>query len=923
MKKGIEEVVAAAEIESEKINVANEEFAEVEGVLEEGVISPEEVVEGIEIVRERAARAIPLTKEQQIRFPELAETARQIAITQEKIREAKSKEEPISPDLHRKRNQLIESLGLDPKFINPKSSEVKTAIRESTGQLFKEAKTITESKALKRSLQRQQQVARQAALLEKRKIQESQKLIRQIKKAPIQDMAAQERVEIEKLKQELKITKTLDGLRVLNNKVQRLKEEGKKKFIANKEARMERRALDKQIVLETILKGQELKKEPRTRATKERINAFKAIRLIALRPQRIFDFLDGFQDFKGPIHEILYNRVNRAFTEEVRNTRAFTNKGIDILAKNKILSEELTQSIDIEGVALTFEEMMYIYVASNNEESLSAIVFGNRIPADVVDRIINDENLLPQKFKNAADEIASELTSNYDRSRVAMLEFSDGKTDLGRVANVYIPLRRINEDNETTDQELLNELSDRTEFRKAFAQRGFTKDRKKISSENQTPSRMDLMGIYFDHVAKREHFIAMGSLIKDMQALINDKDVAQAIRQEAGKEMLTTVRNYTNRVANPNVYRAFTAIEKFASVSRQSAAVVHLGWNMVTMLKQVPSVVLFLGEVGPIDLINGVTQSVGNFTETTNFINERDAQMANRNIERELEELRIKDPKRYDRIILKIKKTSFNGIRFFDRIAVNAGWIAKYNQMIRRGFSEQEAIEEARNTVLRTQPAAATKDLAELYATNEFLNLFTQFTNQLNQIWNIVTFDIPARFRKGRIDTAILGGIGVSLNAIIIWSITNARAPEDEEDYAQAALQIMLSTIPLIGPMANSWRQGFDGLPPVAQVAKSGLIEIPRNIYKIIREEKDEKRKKAFQRALDDSLELGAFVAGVPFTQIKRTVIGVTDLITGREEDRDIRRLIFSRFVIDKANRKRENRGIIEKKERKIKTISK
>lgn len=783
----------------------------------------------------------------------------------------------------------------EPQPLKP--SSVKSQVREATGQTTSQKKTLTEAQALRRSLRRQEQASNVSRITERKYQKEVHRLINKIKKADIQGMTAKERFQIEQLQKELKKTRTLDGLRALNEKVQKLKELGKERYLATKEAKDARFQLDKEILIKTMRGGKEPPpKRPVLKQERPRIR--KAVGPQALRPQRVFDKLDKGQTFNGPHTKFFYDRINKAYTNEVAATNEFNTRATQIFAKNKITPQDISSKKTIDGAEFTMDQMMHIYAATGNQENLMAVIAGNKIPLATIDKIVKQ---LPDNFKQAADEIVGELEANYDRTRVAYLDFTDGKTDLGRVEGTYVPMKRTEVDYQTTDEELFQELAQRTAFKRAFAERSFTKQRIQISPEHQKPIRLGLSEVYFDHVQKREHFIQMGSIIKEAQRMANDGEWSGAVRELYGPDFLNVVRHYVNQVANSNIYRAANGVEKAIQTFRKNSATAYLGWNLVTMGKQLPSVMLFLGDLGPVELMWGIDQAVRNFEGTKQFIDQRDPQMANRQIEREMEEFRRTNPEKYERLISKLGRTAFNGIRFFDRLAINSGWIAKYNQMIQRGASEEEAIQQAQKLVLRTQPAAAAKDLPVLYTQNEFLNTMLQFTNQLNQIWNIVTYDIPTAAAGGQWDRAFLGALGVALNSAVIWSATHGRLPEKEE-LGNAFAENLIQAVPIIGPMINAWRRGFDALPPILDFVKTVTTDIPKDVVRWAGGAKTWKgQKSARDRSIRNFVTSVGVYKGLPINQFIRTMRGIYNLVTGQTED--LRRLIYSEYALKKPEK--------------------
>ena len=147
------------------------------------------------------------------------------------------------------------------------------------------------------------------------------------------------------------------------------------------------------------------------------------------------------------------------------------------------------------------------------------------------------------------------------------------------------------------------------------------------------------------------------------------------------------------------------------------------------------------------------------------------------------------------------------GVYFFDLIARTIGWNAVYEKNIADGKSEEESVREARNATLRTQPAAAAKDLPQLYRSNEFLNFFTQFTNQLNQIFNIATYDIPSFLQNEKYAKAFLSAMGLGISALFIWMISNRKLPKTPGDLVEAVTDQAINSVPLFGKSIR-YKQG-------------------------------------------------------------------------------------------------------------------
>ncbi len=762
----------------------------------------------------------------------------------------------------------------------------KAQVRELTGQIKKGEKMIAESVALKRSMKRQEQAARQASIDTKNRIGQAQKLIRAIQKAgKAKNVAAEEKVQIDALQSMLKKAKTLEQLRQLNNKVQELKDTGREKVMASKELKAARFQAQKDLLLGTLgferndeTGKMSVPKSPRLQGSNPR-SVLKGMREATMRAPRLLDALDGGADFKGPFHQVLYDAPNRSYSIEVALAGEATARGVDILRKNGIKSHELMSGMEIEGQHVTMTEAMHIYAAMGNEANRRAVILGNGLSPEFINKVITR---LPEKFKTAADEIVGELTAHYPRTRAALLDLTDGKRDLPEEKS-YIPMRRQEVFKDNLEDELLAEIEDRSFFRRGLSDPGFVKRRQEMKGK-QSSIHLDLVGTYFNHVAKREHFINMQATIKEMKQLMDDPDIREAIRQEGSPEILDEITKYVERVHNPYSYLNGDAIEKVSRIMRDRASILHIGFNVMVAAKQVSALPLFLGEVGPNELMAASLEMTHKHDEIMAFIQKNDPQMKYRAIDRDIDEFKKMNPDVKDGKLDKVRSMSFEGVVILDKWVASVGWWAKYNQMMKLGASESEAIEAAQKTVLRTQNASAPKDIPSLYATSEFLNLFLQFTNQVNQMYNMVTYDIPMRAKMGKKKSALLGSLGVVTSYLIYYTLSHARLPDDPEELGEATIEATLDMIPLLGPLMNALRKGYAGTP----AAIDSTIKTLQAPFTATGALLEGDLGKAFDQA-------AFFVAGkyrLPYTGIRRVIMGLSDLVQDNTDD--LRRLLYS-----------------------------
>ena len=193
-----------------------------------------------------------------------------------------------------------------------------------------------------------------------------------------------------------------------------------------------------------------------------------------------------------------------------------------------------------------------------------------------------------------------------------------------------------------------------------------------------------------------------------------------------------------------------------------------------------------------------------------------------------------------------------------DTVARTIAWYGVYlhqlDAQVRAGISqtaaEAEAARVARHTISRTQPGARAFQLPELYRSHEFLNAVLQFTNQINKLWNMASYDTRALWANAEYRRLFATVSALGLNAVLIWSLTSRRLPEDPEEVAEAIVEQGVNSVPMLGPAIVSAARGFGGgqLPAIegaAQLAAelrrtwaAGGIETPdaRTLERIYRD---------------------------------------------------------------------------------------
>lgn len=655
---------------------------------------------------------------------------------------------------------------------------------------------------------------------------------------------------------------TVADLEEIASEIEELKQQGKLKRglqLAQKERKLNEQ---KQQMIENITKGEPIKSESKPvvhSTTKEGLvkTAHIKERAWTLRPSRIFDMLDRGKSFLGEAHRFFVDKVNDAVNTKLRKEGIRKDDGLAKMKDLGVSPGTLAQTRIIDDVKYTVDEMIGIYNANKNRLAKLAIMYGNNLKEPTIKKIIDN---LTESEKAWGDYIIEDYDKNYSRLRREVIEVEN--RDMGYEEN-YTPIRRTEIDYTTHTEEIIDAILHKEHLRKAYAEKGMTISRKNVPPEFQKPIRVDATGVWIEQIGKQEQYINLAGLVKDMHKIISDRDFSNAVEQNFGKEFNKVIRNYVDRVANPNVYKSYNLLENWSRQLRQNTAVAYLAYNLLTMAKQLPSLLLYLPDAGVTHLISSAMEFTSRPIQLIKSVREKDPQVKTRAIERELEELKQRKPEMHSELLAKFGRAGMEGIYLFDTVARTIGWNAVYQKMLSSGMSETEAIRQAQNTTLRTQPAAAAKDLAQVYASNEFFNWFTMFTNQLNQIYNITTYDIFASWKNAEYAKSGLAFTSISLAALFIYALSHKKVPTTPEDFADAASEQAINSIPVIGKsIMTGKRMWGDNEPPVFKLPKAS-----GKIAGKIREGKD-----LTANDIDSLIEGIAVTTGIPYIGPKRVI---------------------------------------------------
>jgi len=586
-----------------------------------------------------------------------------------------------------------------------------------------------------------------------------------------------------------------------------------------------------------------------------------------LRMQRIFDMLDGGKQFLGEIHDFFYWVTNQNTNVELQNTDARLRSMRYKRDAMGLTLGHLNRRRTIGDLTLTVDEMLSVYAGWKNPRSRAALKYGGVaqkrdgavVYVEVADQIAQDiEEALTENERAWGDTIIAEYAQHWDRHRNAVIRAEN--RDPGNEIN-YTPARRVDAKYENPEQAILDDLKLRHPFSQVGPNKAFTIQRQDLSDEHQIPIELGLTKLWMQEVRTQEHYTNHALHMKDMGELVDRSDFKAAVVDRFGEPALQGIEHWLKSIANPSFYKAHTLFEKASKLLRKHAALAYIGWRYITIAKQVPSIMMYWANTSTLDMFDATLTALFHPIESYERAKDIHYQIAHQHIEREISELRQADSKGYERIIGKIGQAGMYGIMAMDRTIKVIGINAVYNNAIALGQSPQAAAKKAATVTLNTQPAAMAKDLAQLYSSNEILNWFTMFTNQLNQLYNIATYDLPTAMRNRHYLAAGRSVIALSTMATLIWMLTNRDVPDEPEDIAEAIGEQAVNSLPFFGRYVTAALKGHTPEAPAPFQAVAGTVKAGVALI-----------KGDSTKALETILEPLAVTAGLPLAPLEAAV---------------------------------------------------
>jgi len=654
-----------------------------------------------------------------------------------------------------------------------------------------------------------------------------------------------------------------------------------------------------------------------SRGSQEEIEARKGINkfdLEFIRPLRLIRELFGDYGVR-----MYYDSVDTAetFAQAEKITRikrieeAMLESGMDMV--------DLGSTVTIDGLTYQINDILTMYAQRNNAEARAALIDGNNIGEETFNKFIGWLEANRPNYLSGVDKVKAIVG---EKKQTLADTMAESFNVVMKLVDDYFPMHRrdLDADEEDLDplmaMELLADAVDKKGGGLDYSSvnKAFTISRDQILKRNQKPINLDFVGVALRAIDTQEHFINYAGIQKMYNTIKTDVEVRRSVIYNKGEAAWNTFNDYMKEVIDPRTaMRSLGFIEQRVRETRKSLGTIFLGFNVVTALKQYPSAHLALKYTTLGQLYKSMGRSLTKLDELSEKIFKMDPSLKNRIVERDIGEilqrvgkLRAKDWVVKGKVILtseqirqlqvmekRVGKAAFAMILNMDKRAVLAVYEAVYEHQKKIGLSEKEARNMAHKAVIETQPQGRRVDLPAAHRTNnEFYRLVLMFTNQLNQIYNMMRWDLPNELKNKDPKKAMVGVASIMASSLMIYMASHGGAwPDDEEEMAAAFFDAIfgsaVSAIPLIGNLVMS---GVRGYSPSISPLDSMVQNIKWTHQKLVND-------KQFDGMLDIIVDIAALGGRtMPFSQPNRTRKGFIDLITG--ESKDLRRLIWSKSAL-------------------------
>jgi hypothetical protein len=538
--------------------------------------------------------------------------------------------------------------------------------------------------------------------------------------------------------------------------------------------------------------------------------------------QRAFFEMDK-ADYNGKMSNAFTKSTNKAAEDEA----GWIQKQLE--AKEKFIKDSnvdvnklLKGKFKTDGVELTSDDRMDIYMKSLNEQGLRHLTEGNKYSQEFIDKVI--ASLTPDE-----KAFADFLLTHYESQKADIAPVYELLTGIPFPAvENYSPI--FIDRTEVGGGTDMDDAADimKKEFDNAGVAKGFTKARTPGAAQ---PIKLGAIKTYLRNLSDVGHYIAYAPTVYDLNTILKSREIHDAIIAHSSYPVYQITNKWLRNIASNDPNQAKNALEQGARMIRENSTSAVLIGNLLSSVKQLISLNTSIAEVGEIPMLRGLLAHSKDAKGTLALMRKYSpvaAERISKSIAIQYQNYRNAQEMMKGK--RSAKETGMFLTAFIDENAVSITWRAAYDDyLIKHPGEEQAAATHATDVASRTQNWGLNKDLAEYYRMGEIGKLVTMFTQEQNQQYNYIRHDILGKAIHGKqssFQTARKLFWALLMPALLLGIISRARLPKKPEEAGYDVFMQLVGLIPILGGFIQGGLQGYQYSGAITTELLEGLQNV-------------------------------------------------------------------------------------------------
>lgn len=403
----------------------------------------------------------------------------------------------------------------------------------------------------------------------------------------------------------------------------------------------------------------------------------------------------------------------------------------------------------------------------------------------------------------------------------------------------------------------------------ATTRRGHTKAR--VENVNE-PLRLSL-SVITQHVEQVVHDLAWHEWMIDANKILADKQIAAAIKEHYGPEILKTMKANIDGIATGDL-TSQTSLDNILLQLKTNLSRAVMGWSMTTALMQPFGLAQSVARVGVAPILKGAGRWAGDAAQmesSMTWIREKSSFMEHRaqTMNREINDIsqRVRGKSKTMQVI---DRSLFILMQKMQLVADVPTWIGMYERATAEGYDEATSVALADEAVKGSQGGGQAQDLANVQRKHPFLTMFySYFSTTLNLVAEktaAADFKSPSAVAGWLADMALLVTLPAILPNLLAYAMKGGD-DDDPEGWAKRLAKWQASY--LLGLFVGlrelgGMVEGFDYAgPPVGRV----IVDAGKTATQLAQGDLDEAAVTSLARVMGD-------LFGIPSTQLIRSYKG-------------------------------------------------